>query len=357
MDNNPNHEPLFEMPEDETNRPEPFPVPKIITELSELEEGVILPVGAVYGLSDLSGQLLEEFAAGWPTVPVENRRKAVRFLAETCESNYELTYRSLAYIAFEDEDPEVRAAAPDLLWFDTSERLYHKLMELADDVSPAVRARAVSHMGRFIYEAELDEFDQQLAEQAKDVAADRFYDVTENLEVRRRALEALSQGGHPSLKEMIVDAYDSAELLMRVSAVFAMGSSCDKEQWGESVLYELDSEYPEIRFEAARAAGELVLPEAVPQLIALAHENDEDIRLNAVMSLGEIGSMEAQRGLSQLAEIAEENDDVATLEAVEEALEFASLMGGLVMPMFEFDEDDPLAMDDFDEDTLDELDD
>lgn len=340
MDNNPNNEPLFESPEDATRRPESFTVAEIIDILSgEMSESGILPAGVVYGLSDLSGELLEEFAAAWPLVPVENRRKAIRFLAEACETNFELAFKSLAFLAFEDIDAEVRAAATDLMWYDTSERLYHKLMRLADDIAPIVRARAIVHLGRFVYAAELEEFSPQLAERAKDLAADRFYDYTENVEVRRRSLEAIAQGSYPAIEDMIADAYDSPEFMMRVSAVFAMGASCDSTRWGETVLRELDSEYTEIRFEAARAAGELVLEEAVPQLIALAHENDTDIRMNSVVALGEIGTMEARRGLMRLAEMAEENDDAATLDMVEEALEVATLMGGLVIPMFEIDDE------------------
>lgn len=355
---NPNKEPLFDVSK-EDHYPKRFTVPEIIQAISsDLSDTVVLPAGVVYGMSDLTGDLLEEFKASWPQIPIENRRKTIRFLAEACETNFDLTFRSVADVAFDDEDADIRAAATDLAWYDTSTDLYYRLMRLADDVAPVVRAKAMVHLGRFVYEAEMDEFDAQLAERVKDLAADRFYDYTEDLEVRRRSLEALSRGSHPSLNDMIMDAYDSPEFLMRVSAVFAMGSSCDTKRWGDIVLRELDSEYPELRFEAARASGELVLEDAVPHLIALASESDVDIRINAVVALGEIGTHEARRGLMNLAEDASEREDDIFLETIEEALEMASLMGGLVIPMFDFDEDDldeddPLGMFGDDEDSED----
>lgn len=350
---NPNEDPLFDDNIDDADyqRPEPMPVGDILKIIAnDLGKSAILPAGAVYGLSDMKGDLRDEFAAGWPSIPVEQRRRTIRSLAELCEDNFELNYEALAYIAFEDEDPEVRGQAVHLLWFDTSERLFHRVMRLADDASAITRAEAMISLGKFIYEAELEEFNKALAEQARDLAIDRYYDYTEDLDVRRRALEAAARGTHPAIENMIIEAYDTPDLKMRVSAVFAMGASCDTDRWGDTVLRELENENAELRFEAAKAAGELLLEEAVPMLIELAHEEDTEIRLASIASLGEIGTQEARRGLMLLADYATEIADGAMLEIVEESLEMASLMGGMMIPMFDFDEDDlPLPDDDFDD--------
>ena len=339
---NPNENPLFDpkVDDDEYNRPESMAIADILKTIeSELGESAVLPAGAVYGLSDLKGDLLQEFSTGWKNIPVENRRRTIRILAEMCEDNYELNYETLAYLAFDDLDPEVRGPAVHLLWFDTSEKLFHRVLRLADDIEAVVRAEAMIALGKFIYEAEMEEFSERLAEQARDLMIDRYYDYTEELDVRRRALEAVAKGTHPAVENMIVEAYDTPELKMRASALFAMGVSCDTDRWRDIVLEELDSEQPELRFEAARAAGELVLEEAVRKLIELAQEEDPEIRMASVVALGEIGTQEARRGLSNLAEHASEIEDDDMLELVEEALELASLMGGLFNPLLGFDQD------------------
>jgi HEAT repeat protein len=115
---------------------------------------------------------------------------------------------------------------------------------------------------------------------------------------------------------------------------------------------------PEIRFEAIRAAGELALADAVPTLIASAQEDDDDdyeLRLTAIWSLGEIGTKEATRGLQAILSQAEAAENDILLEAIEDALETAALMSGFMLPMFEFMDDEPDLSDDLmDLDDLDE---
>lgn len=336
---------------DELGRPDPVTVPEMLESLANIEESGILPAGVVYSLADLDGSDFDAFMAGWAQIPANKRVRTVRTLGELCESNYDLSYEHLAYAFFEDENAEVRANAIDLLWFDTTERLFYRLMRMADEPSPIVRAAALSALGRFIYEAEMEEFNLALADKARDYAIDRFYDYMEDINVRRRALEAVSQGTHEAVNDMIKEAYDSPEKDMQVSAVFAMGASCD-DKWSKPVLIELDSESPEMRFEAARAAGSLALEEAVPMLIHLANEPDYEVKVQSILALGEIGTNEAKRALSNIAEAASEAEDEDLVELAEEALELASLMGGLTLPMFDFDDDefDDIYGEDFDDD-------
>ncbi|PJF38838.1 MAG: hypothetical protein CUN55_16120, partial [Phototrophicales bacterium] len=307
--------------------------------IDNLEESGILPANVVYSLSDLYGESFEEFKAGWRYIESQKRLRAIQTLAELCETNYDLGYELLAYLGFEDEMPEIRAASVDLVWFDASEKLFHRLMALAEDHSPIVRAAAISGLGRFIYEAEVAHFNGQLAEMARDFVVERYYDYLEDVQVRRSALEAASQGSHPAVPDMILEAYQSPEHEMRVSALFAMGASCDTERWRDIVMQELDSQYPDMRFQAARAAGELVLEEAVIKLFELANEPDYEIKTQAIISLGDIGSNEAKRSLNALAERATQEGDNDLLEVIEEAIEYSSFMGGLLLPMFDFDED------------------
>ncbi len=331
-------------------RPEGLPIEDVLAEMRDLERPV-LTAKAIYGLSNLSGEAQEIFAAAWPVLPVERRRHLMEFLVGMSEVMFDVTLEPIAYVGFADVDAEVRTKSVELPWYVTTERLFHALMKLVkDDPATIVRTKALGGLGKFIYEAEMEEFDAGLAGQAAELAIDLYYDRHQDLEVRRRALEAISRGSHPKVRDMIDEAYHHEEPLMKVSAVFAMGSSCDSERWEKAVIEELDNPNAEIRFEAVRAAGELSLAGAVRRVMELASGGDYEVKMMAVWALGEIGTREAQRDLDDLMMWAMDEEDDEMMEAIEEAQEMASLVSGFILPMFDFDEDD--LLDDGDDDLL-----
>ncbi|NDJ84400.1 MAG: HEAT repeat domain-containing protein [Chloroflexi bacterium] len=340
-----------------TSRPEPYDIDKTMEVLKNADEHAVLPAGAIYGLSDLSGEALVTFRAGWQTLATARRRQLATSLVESIETNFFLHYEAVAYVLLEDPDPEVRQKAIEMPWYVISERLFHTLMTMAQkDSSTPVRATAMSALGRFIYEGEMEEFDVALTARARQLAIAYYEDRSEDLDVRRRSLEAVSHSTMDELDAMILEAYEDDEPMMQASAVFAMGASC-KPRWAEQVIRELDNPMPEIRFEAIRAAGELALADAVPKLIASAQEDGDDyeLRLTAIWSLGEIGTKEATRGLQALLSQAEAAENDTLMEAIEDALETAALMSGFMLPMFEFMDDEPELSDDLmDLDDLDE---
>ena len=163
-------------------------------------------------------------------------------------------------------------------------------------------------------------------------------DLNEDVDVRRRALEAVANCSHEIVDEAIREAYDSEEHRMQISAVFAMGRTYDA-QWNEFVLQQLDADDPEMRYEAARAAGELEIEEAVPALTRLALDDDREIKEVAIWSLGEIGSRESARILERLATEAKRLGDDELLEAIEDAIGTASL-GSSSLYLMRLDETD-----------------
>ncbi len=342
-------------------RPQSFPIAETIAALHQNNHSeAVLPAGAIYGLSDLVDESVAALKKAWPEIPVEQRRRTVRVLAEASETNFDLDFEALSYLAFEDPDPEVRAGAVAMTWYVDTERMYRRLILLVRDESPSVRAAGVEGLGRYIRDGELEEFDARLAEQAQRIVLARYDDLREDDEVRRRALESISFCSHPRLADMIYEAYYSDDLPMKVSALFAMGTSCDA-RWKDIVLKELNNREDEIRFEAVRAAGQLELTGSVRRLIELAYEDDYEIRLMAIWAMGEIGSKEARDALAEIMEMADQNEDDELAEAAEEALGMASLVGEQFFPLFNL-EDDLDDVDDFeyeldeDYDELDEFD-
>lgn len=317
----------------------------------------------LYSLSDLAGPRLTEFQTLWQTLPVERKRNLIHTLVETAETNFEMDYSSIIHPALGDADMEVRLAAVEGVLEDSPRAVVEQLMQLAqDDPFSEVRAAAASALGVFILQGELEERDQALVTRLQDTVLALHRNPNEPLDVRRRALEAISNCGREGVKELIREAYYADELPMRVSSLFAMGRSCDN-AWTPQVVEELGSPEPELRFEAARAAGELELRPALRQLIEMAfNDDDREVQEMAIWSLGEIGGTEVDTVLSDLAALADENGDDALAEVIADAQAAAVLSGEELLPLFDFsdyeidldDVEDLIQRDDDDDDDLDD---
>jgi len=78
---------------------------------------------------------------------------------------------------------------------------------------------------------------------------------------------------------------------------------------------------PELRYEAARACGELQLGEAVPELEELIDDSDPEVREAALWALGQIGGSRAREVLEYYCDAEDEATRVAAEAALDE-LEF-----------------------------------
>lgn len=300
----------------------------------------IVPSRVHYGLSDLSDQDVRQLDAVWPSVDEDRRRIIITQLAEASEMTFDLDYHALGHYALNDESSLVRAAAIGLLWIDVSIEYLDRLIQLVqNDPSIQVRAAAAVELGRFILLGEYEEIAESDAARAQNCVIGLWLNHNEDIEVRRRALEAISNSSHEIVPSAIREAYESNIHLMKVSAVFAMGRSYN-EIWAEDVLREMRNPDSEIRFEAARAAGELDLAEAIGLLAHLAREDDQDIREVSIWALGEIGGSQALSALMALAEDAEEERDEEAMEAIDEAIAYASLFDDLDIDFDDYDDFD-----------------
>ncbi|MGH2561393.1 MAG: HEAT repeat domain-containing protein [Thermomicrobiales bacterium] len=137
--------------------------------------------------------------------------------------------------------------------------------------------------------------------------------------VRRRALESTAVfGALPDMIELIRAAYDGDDDGLRAGALYAMGRTLDR-RWLNVLLAELESPDAEMRYEAARACGELGDASAVESLARCGLDNDAEVRQAAITALGRIGSNAAARALRVLAETARPADREAFDEALDEA--------------------------------------
>ncbi|GAB4543156.1 MAG: hypothetical protein Kow0063_35990 [Anaerolineae bacterium] len=263
-----------------------------------------------------------------------------------------------AYLA--DPDPEVRSLAIRGLWDYPDPALIDTFIDIIEhDPDQSVRNRAISALGRYVYEGEMADYDfdwgamedimregelpeasyRQVLAFLLDIARDPAAD----LDARRFSIEALGFSSEPAIARLIEQAYHDPHLDMKVSALFAMGRS-GLERWDPYILAELDSPEPRLQLEAVRAAGELFLDEAAPALIHLAQTaTDPTLRHEAIWALAHTTSLEAWQLLDDIAN--DPTEDKETRELAEAALDEFEMFQGMDEAGYEEDEFD-LDMDD-----------
>lgn len=297
------------------------------------------PATLLYHFSNLTKSNLAALEAAWPQVPVERRRGVMHDLSELGEANFEVAFEDAFRLGLEDADAEVRATSINSLWEAEDERLIAPFIEfLQRDPDAGVRAAAASALGRFVYLGEIEELPAAQARRIEDVllAAARGND---DLDVRRRALEAVAYSSRAEVAPLISTAYAAPETKWRVSAIFAMGRTAD-DQWAEQVEAEMHNSFPDIRFEAARAAGELELRDAVPDLAELVDDVDAQVREAAIWSLSQVGGPEAQKVLTRLLRKADDDERDFIQDALEN-LAFSDDLQAFSTFIFNEEEDDP----------------
>ena len=288
-------------------------------------------------LSDLNREENAQFQAIWGKMPAERRRQLARALAELAEEDVQVDYHAIFRWLLNDADPQVRALAIDGLWEDEDTALIGPLARLlTSDPDVGVRAAAAASLGRYVLLGELEEIESSLAMHAEQVLLAAIHSAGEDVEVRRRAIESIAYSGEAGVRDIIENAYYDEDERMRISALFAMGRSADT-YWRDTVLSELDNERPAIRYEAARAAGELEIKAAVPRLIELIDDADAEVREASITALGRIGGPQARQALLRCLESDKEAIQDAADAALEE-LEFTEAGGEI--PLLSWDDED-----------------
>ncbi|GAB4574065.1 MAG: HEAT repeat domain-containing protein [Anaerolineae bacterium] len=296
----------------------------------------LFDAGTVYGLSGLDRAQIDRLREVWPQIAVERRRTLIQHLNDVSEANFEMDFQSINHMALSDPDSEVRRYAIEGLWEDESVPYMYRLVEIIrSDPSQDVRAAAIIELGRFVLLGEYGNISASDARLAQDTVLHVLHSNEDN-DLRRRALEAIANCGRAGTHDLIREFYAHDDLAMRMSALFAMGRTCD-DIWAAEIIEELNGTIPEMQYEAARAAGHIQLEEALPHLIRLIDQTDDtEVLEMAIWALGEIGGDRARDVLMRIIEQAEADGDEEILAAAEEALDAASLAGGDLL-MFDFE--------------------
>ena len=281
------------------------------------EQGEPLSHAVLTELSDLSAGELGTFARVWFKAPLERQQKIVEQLVEMVEDNPELDFSAVFKLCLKDPDEIVRQKAISGLWEFEDRSLIPLLVELLrSDCSGQVRASAAMALAKFSSLAQDDKILSRDGELVKDSLMNTLRDEQEWLEVRRRALESAAPFNTRDINEYIRWAYDSDDPNLKCSSLFAMGKT-GRPQWLPFLYTELQNTSPSIRYEAANACGGLDEEDAAPYLVPLLQDDDFQVQLAAIASLGEIGGSLAKRALRRSLK----GGDPTLEEAARDALE------------------------------------
>ncbi len=288
---------------------------KALQHLKDQEES--LSRSLLYYFSCLEREEHEALFELWASVSVERRRSLLRNLAEIAEADFEVNFDPIFRFALQDEDARVRVTAIEGLWEDEDPSLIDPLLSLLHgDSSVAVRAAAATSLGRFVLLSELGKLAKERGQPIYEALYALITEAQVELEIRRRAMESIAYVNIDPVAQLLSRAYAHPEEKMRVSAIFGMGRSADP-RWVDTVLGELYSSNPEMRYEAARACGEIQARQAVPDLAHLIDDPDREVQGAALWALGQIGGKKARK----LLERACQEGDAVTRTAAQAALE------------------------------------
>jgi len=315
-------------------------------EFSEVRDALLnnetpFSAGLLYFFSDISQEDLERLTEVWPKVRVQRRRALLEDMEKLAEADTLLFFDHFATSCLEDEDPVARATAIRLLWQSQNEDLVPLLLKrMVEDPESIVRAAAATGLGMYVYLGELEEIKTATYEDLLQKLIQTHLSSDDVL-VRRRALEALGNASHSDIPDFIQVAYDTNNEDWLQSALFAMGRSNDQ-RWIKPVVHMLDHPDPMVQYEAVRAAGELEAQEARDMIFDLLDTgiDDQDLLFAAIWSLTKIGG----GGIRKLIEMSlEETNDPEEQQFLEEALEnldFSEQVNAFDMLVLEEDPED-----------------
>ncbi len=257
-------------------------------------------------LSGLGREDIREFRAAWLGVHRNRRREILALLVELSEDNLELDFGSIFRSCLSDDCELVREQATRGL-LETDDRMVIRplVAMLKDDPSTKVRAAAAITLSKFSDMAQQGKLMSRDEDRIREALLAIVANADEDIDVRRRSIEAVASFDTPEITQIVRDAYGSNHPTMQQSAIYAMGRTSNSE-WLQIVLSELNSNNPAIRYEAATACGLIGDETTIAHIIELIGDEDIEVQTAAIGALGNIGGSLAKRALIQAIKIGDE---------------------------------------------------
>jgi HEAT repeat protein len=309
-----------------------------------LDENRPFPVRYLHRFSSLEPEDLKNLLKEWPQVSIRRKHSLLEDLEDLAAADTLISFDNLARSLLDDADPQIRTRAIHLLWECDDPKLallYLDILNKDEDVE--VQAAAAYALGQFVNLGELDKIPAELHHKIEDQLLETSASIKKAL-VRRRALEALGYSGRAEVVPLIEAAYREKDPAWVVSALLAMGRSCD-DCWKEQILSQLRAHNQDIRSEAIHAAGESELKSARSVLLdILEDEEDLEIRHELIWALSRIGGEGVRAKLEELFDIEEDDEAADFIEEALDTLSFTEDLGGFSLmdidPELDFIEED-----------------
>jgi HEAT repeat protein len=267
-------------------------------------------------MSGLDTEQVSQFGQTWAKIETEQRRRIIGKLVKLADENIELNFNAIFKHGLTDPDAEVRRQSIEGLWECEETALVPLLINLLEnDSSEMVQTEAAAALGRFAMLAEHGKIHEGTTASLCQALLSTIDNENKTVDIRCCALEAAAPLDIPEVTRAISEYYNGSDDRLCLSSICAMGISCNP-SWMPTLVEELTNFDTERRRIAAAALGELEEEDAVPQLAELVYDDDIDVQIAAIQSLGEIGGAEARECL----ELCMDDEEEAICLAAEEAL-------------------------------------
>ncbi len=287
---------------------------KFILDLKD--ESRPLKHAALVRLSSLTGEEFGDFRTEWISFTETRRFQIIEKLVDLVEDNIEVDCSILFRMGLADTSDSVREYAVKGLW-ETDDRVIIRplINMIKKDPSSKVRIATATLLLKFSELAQQGKLLSRDEERIRNVLLEIVGDEEEEIDVRRRAIEALGCFSSEEIEGILQEAYDSDSLRMKQSAIYAMGRSSD-DRWLPFLISDMKDEDASIRYEAVNACGYLGDENLVPSIIDMTEDEDVQVQVAAVQALGNIGGSLAKQALMRTLN----TGDQSLEEAAEEAL-------------------------------------
>lgn len=287
-------------------------------------EDIAPPIEDFSAISDMNRENLAAFLDVWDDLSNSRKRVLIIELGKQAGEHIELNFDLINRASLRDEDHIVRQHAIANLWECKDLDLASIYLEsLEEDPSADVKVAAADALGRYVLLGELEEIPTEHHHEIEDALL-HVMDIETASLLHQSCIEALGYSSRKESEHVIEKTFSSDDPDIKRSALVAMGRSYNQ-RWEPQVVQEMTSTFPEIRAEAARAAGELELPHAIDRLIELLDDVHSGVQESAIWSLGQIGGDRAEEALFALQEITEEEH---LLKVIDDALDHLAFLKG-----------------------------
>ena len=254
-------------------------------------------------LADLSDADLTKtagFSIAWNAISEERRLSIIERLIELTKDRIHLNYNYLFKYCLDDIFETVRQRAVEGLWECEDRTLIPILCSLLkSDPSSDVRGAAAKGLSWFADLASAGKILARDSDRVLNGLLSSISNLEEDMSVRSKALISASVINHDLITENINWAYESEIPELQSSAISSMGRNGDP-SWLPNLTKELENPLVEIRRMAVLACGAIEEPETIAHLIPLIDDEDLQVQLAVIYSIGNIGGSMARKILKRV---------------------------------------------------------